>query len=164
MNRVNNTTSFNLGETVMGNFNKVILMGNLTSDPEYKQFGKSQEGVNFAVAVNRKWTTQSNEEMKETSYVDCCAYGGQAKTISKFFKKGRPILLEGRLKQERWEKEGKKFSRMRVVVESFEFVDSGKKKEDEAIAEKPYSEDMGGSSEHEVCSGKAEESTEFDSI
>jgi single-strand DNA-binding protein len=116
----------------MRTFNKVILMGNLARDPEYKSFESGKQCVNFPVAVNRKWTGPEGQEGEETSFIACQAWGGQAKTISDYFSKGRPIFIEGHLKQDKWEKDGQKKSRIRVMVDNFQFIDS-KKTETEAI-------------------------------
>lgn len=118
----------------MSSYNKVILMGNLAQDPEYKEISSTNRITNFVVAVNRTWKGPEGEEGKEVSFVDCAAYGARAKAIADYFSKGRPIFIEGRLKQDKWkDKEtGKDRSRIRVVVEQFNFIDS-KKTEAEAI-------------------------------
>jgi single-strand DNA-binding protein len=104
------------------NFNKVILMGRLTADPELKD-GKSTKYVDFAIAVNRSY-----KETKEVHYFNLRCYGPKAETINTHFSKGRAILVEGRLDQSRWQdSDGKNRSMIRVVVEEFEFVDSPKK-------------------------------------
>ena len=104
------------------NFNKVVLMGRLTADPELKE-GKNAKYVDFSIAVNRSY-----KETKEVHFFNCRSYGTIAETIKKHFSKGRAILLEGRLDNSRWQDEsGKNCSMIRVVVESFEFVDSPKK-------------------------------------
>ena len=112
----------------MRNYNKVILMGNLSQDPEYKEISSTNRVTNFTIAVNRTWTGPEGQEGEEVSFIDCMAYGGLSKTIADHFSKGRPIFVEGRLKQEKWTDKdtGKKQSRVRVVVESFIFVDAKK--------------------------------------
>lgn len=114
----------------MSSFNKVILMGNLAQDPESKEHNGTKI-TNFVVAVNRQWKGPEGEEMKEVSFIDCSAFGGRAKAISDHFTKGRPIFIEGRLKQEKWvDKEtGKNQSRIRVIVDNFNFIDSKKSTE-----------------------------------
>ncbi len=118
----------------MSDLNRVYLMGNLAQEPELKDIGSSNKVVNFVVAINRKWKGPEGQEAEEVSYLDCIAYGKRAETIDKYFSKGRKIMLEGRLKQEKWEdKATKKMqSRIRVIVENFHFVDS-KKDATEAI-------------------------------
>jgi single-strand DNA-binding protein len=104
------------------NFNKVILMGHLTADPELKD-GKQAKYVDFSIAVNRAY-----KENKEVHFFNCRSYGPIAETIAKHFAKGRPILIEGRLDNSRWQDEqGKNRSMIRVIVEEFEFIDSPKK-------------------------------------
>ena len=103
------------------NFNKVILMGRLTADPELKD-GQSTKYVNFSIAVNRSY-----KETKEVHYFNCRCYGPKAETIAKHFSKGRAIHIEGRLDNSRWEDDKGKHSVVRIVVEEFEFVDSPKK-------------------------------------
>ena len=104
------------------NFNKVILMGRLTADPELKS-GKSTNYVDFSIAVNRSY-----KENKEVHYFNCRAYGSRSETINKHFSKGRAILIDGRLDNSRWTDEaGQKHSLIRVIVEEFQFVDAPKK-------------------------------------
>ncbi len=118
----------------MSDFNRTYLVGNFAADPELKDIGNSNKVVNFTVATNRSWKGSQGEEAKEVSFIDCVAYGNRAEAITKYFKKGRKILIEGRLKQEKWtDKETQKMqSRIRVVVESFHFMD--KKETTEASA------------------------------
>jgi single-strand DNA-binding protein len=108
----------------MGNLNRVFLMGNLTRDVELKHTNSNQAVANVGIAVNRRWKTPEGESREEVTFIDCEAWGKTAENMAKFFSKGRPIFIEGRLKLDQWEKEGQKFSKLRVVVEGFEFVDS----------------------------------------
>ena len=109
------------------NFNKVILMGRLTADPELKS-GKAAKYVDFSIAVNRVY-----KENKEVHYFNCRSYGPIAETISKHFSKGRAILVEGRLDNSRWEEaDGTKRSMIRIIAEEFEFVDSPKQQAGQA--------------------------------
>ncbi|MHA1470938.1 MAG: single-stranded DNA-binding protein [Candidatus Asgardarchaeia archaeon] len=112
-------------------YNKVILMGNFAQDPEYKEIQGGKKVANFVIAVNRTWTGPQGEAGSEVSFIDCEIWGGAAKTIADHFTKGRPIFLDGRLKQEKWtdKESGKNQSRIRVVVENFNFVDSKKANE-----------------------------------
>ncbi len=109
----------------MANFNKVILAGNLTRDPEMDYMPSSQTAkVKFGLAVNRRWRGQDGEQKEETCFVDCIAYGKQAETINQYKTKGDPVLIEGRLKFWQWEDEktGAKRSKLFVVVESCQFL------------------------------------------
>ena len=112
----------------MSDFNKVYLVGNLVKDPEMKEIGSSNKVTNFTIASNRNWTGPEGQKMEEVSFIDCVSYGKRAETINTYFSKGRKILIEGRIKQDKWtDKETKKMqSRIRVVVESFHFMDSKK--------------------------------------
>lgn len=109
----------------MPNYNKVLLMGNLTRDVELKYTPSNMAVANFGLAVNRKYKAADGEMKEETTFVDCEAWSGTAENISKWFSKGKPIFVEGRLKFEQWQdKEGNNRSRLRVVAENFQFVDS----------------------------------------
>lgn len=107
----------------MANFNQVILMGNLTRDPSSKHLSNTTI-CEFGVAINRKWKTAQGEDREEVCFVDCTAFGKQAEVIEKYFQKGKPIFLTGRLKYDTWESKdgGGKRSKLSVVVESFQFV------------------------------------------
>ncbi|MBA7530529.1 Single-stranded DNA-binding protein [subsurface metagenome] len=109
----------------MSNFNQVILMGNLTRDPELSYTPGKTAVVVFGLAVNRKWKKQDGTDGEEVLFVDCQMYGKQAEVVSKHFTKGKSIFVQGRLKFEQWESGGNKHSRIRVLVENFEFI--GKK-------------------------------------
>jgi single-strand DNA-binding protein len=105
--------------------NRVFLGGNLTRDPEVVDLPGGSKVTNFSVAVNRKYHDKQDVLQTETCYVDCRAYAKKGETIGKYFKKGRPIFIEGRLRFESWEEEnGKKRNKLRVVVDNFSFVDS----------------------------------------
>lgn len=109
----------------MANLNKVMLMGNLTRDVELRAAGSSQVG-NVSIAVNRKWTGQDGQAREEVTYVDCEAWGKTAEVMAKYLSKGRPVFIEGRLKLDQWDDKetGQKRSRMKVVIEGFQFIDS----------------------------------------
>ena len=110
----------------MASFNRVILMGNLTGDPELRNLPNSDTQVcDFALAVNRKWRDGNGNEQEEVLFIDCAAFGRTAQTIGENLTKGRPIHIEGRLKFEQWEQDdGQRRSKIRVVVEQFRFVDA----------------------------------------
>lgn len=110
----------------MGNFNKVFLMGNLTRDIEIRHTGSNTAVGNIGLAVNRTYRTQSGEQREETTFVDCEAWGRTAEVMAQYLKKGRPVFIEGRLKLDQWQdKDGQNRSKLRVVVENFQFIDSG---------------------------------------
>lgn len=110
----------------MASFNKVILAGNLTRDPELRHTPKGTAVAKLGLAVNRSWTTETGEKREEATFVDVDAFGKQAETIAKFLRKGRSILVEGRLRMETWDDKatGAKRSKLGVVMESFSFIDS----------------------------------------
>ena len=126
-------------EINMANFNKVIVAGNLVSDPEVKTIGDSSV-VRFRIAINRKFTTKSGEKKEESTYIDAEMWGPRADVISKYVKKGDPILMEGRLKQENWEtKDGEKRSKILVAIDDFEFMNGRKDSDEKASTDsKPY--------------------------
>ena len=108
----------------MASYNRVILMGNLTRDPELKTLPSQTMVCDFALAVNRRWKDSSGEAREEVLFIDCAAFGKTGQTIGESLTKGRPIHIEGRLKFEQWEQDdGQRRSKIRVVVEQFRFVD-----------------------------------------
>jgi single-strand DNA-binding protein len=110
----------------MPNLNKVMLMGNLTRDPEIKYTPKGTAIAHLGLAVNRNYTLENGEKREEVTFIDVEAYGRQAEVIGEYFKKGRPIFIEGRLKLDTWDDKatGQKKSKMRVVLETFQFLGS----------------------------------------
>jgi single-strand DNA-binding protein len=112
----------------MANFNKVILAGNLTRDPELRYTPKGTAIAKIGLAINRKWRSESGEMKDETTFVDVDCFGKTAETVGQYLKKGRPILVEGRLRYETWEdkQSGAKRSKLGVVMESFQFMDAGR--------------------------------------
>jgi len=110
----------------MANFNKVILAGNLTRDPELRYTPKGTAIAKLGLAINRTWRNEAGETKEEVTFVDVDAFGRTAETIGQYLKKGRPILLEGRLKLDTWEDKqtNQKKSRLGVVLETFQFIDS----------------------------------------
>lgn len=111
----------------MANFNKVILAGNLTRDPELRYTSKGTAIARITLAVNRNWKSETGEMREETTFVDIDAFARQAETIGQYLKKGRPLLVEGRLRYDTWEdkQSGQKRSKLGVVLEGFQFLDSG---------------------------------------
>jgi single-strand DNA-binding protein len=107
----------------MANYNKVLLMGNLTRDPQLSYLPSQTAVVDFGLAVNRRWTGQDGQQREETCFVDCRAFGRQAENINKYMTKGRQLFVEGRLTFNSWTaQDGTKRSRLRVTVERFQFV------------------------------------------
>ena len=112
----------------MPSLNKVLLMGNLTRDPELRVTPKGTPICQFALAINRKFKMESGESREEVIYVDVEAWGKQGETIAKYVTKGRPLFVEGRLRLDQWEDKNtkEKRSRMKVVLEAFEFLGDGR--------------------------------------
>jgi len=108
----------------MANFNKVYLIGNLTRDPELRVTPKGTAICQFGLAVNRSFKDESGSTRDETTFVDIEAWGRQGETISKYCQRGRPLFVEGRLKLDQWEDKasGQKRSRLKVVLEGFQFL------------------------------------------
>jgi len=108
----------------MSSFNKVILMGNLTRDPELRQTQSGTSVCRFSIAVNRSYNAQDGSARDETCFVEIDCFGKSAENIAKFFNKGKPILVEGRLRQDSWDDKqtGQKRTKLMVVLERFEFV------------------------------------------
>jgi single-strand DNA-binding protein len=112
----------------MANFNKVLLMGNLTRDPELRYTPKGTAITTITLAVNRTWSSESGEKKEEVTFVDVDVWGKQAETIGQYMAKGRPLFVEGRLKLDQWDDKetGQKRSRLKVVCENFQFIGAPK--------------------------------------
>ena len=112
----------------MANLNKVMLIGNLTRDPELRVTPKGTAICQFSLAVNRKFKDESGGEREEVTYIDIEAWSKQGETIAKYVTKGRPLFVEGRLKLDQWEDKTtkEKRSRMKVVLENFQFLGGGR--------------------------------------
>ncbi|HEY1110035.1 MAG TPA: single-stranded DNA-binding protein [Opitutaceae bacterium] len=108
----------------MPSLNKVLLMGNLTRDPELRVTPKGTPICQFSLAINRQFKMESGESREEVIYVDVEAWGKQGETIAKYVTKGRPLYVEGRLRLDQWEDKNtkEKRSRMKVVLEQFQFL------------------------------------------
>jgi len=107
----------------MAAFNKVLLMGNLTRDPQLSYTPNQTAVVDFGLATNRRWTGQDGTQREETCFVDCRAFGRQAENINKYLTKGRLVFVEGRLTFDSWTaQDGTKRSRHRVTVVNFQFL------------------------------------------
>ena len=110
----------------MASFNKVILAGNLTRDPELRYTPKGTAIAKIGIAVNRSWKNEAGETKEEVTFVDVEAWGRQGEVIGQYLKKGRPVLIEGRLRLDTWEDKNthQKMSKLKVVLESFSFLDA----------------------------------------
>jgi single-strand DNA-binding protein len=108
----------------MPGFNRVMLIGNLTRDPQIKRLSSNTTVADFGLAMNRRYRTQSGEEKEDVCFIDCAAFGKQADVIGQYCRKGKQLFVEGRLKYDTWDDKsgcGKR-SKLSVVVENFQFL------------------------------------------
>ena len=128
-------------------FNKVILLGNLTADPELRTTPNGQNVTSFSLAINRTWNSANGERQEETSFINCTAWGKTGETIAKYVSRGRQLLVSGRLQQRTWQDKdtGKNRSAVDVVVEEFSFVSDGNRSGEGDSSSAP----RGGSSSNE---------------
>lgn len=112
----------------MASFNRIILVGNLTRDPAVKYLSNQTPVTEFGLAVNHKYRTKTGEEREEVLFIDCTCFGKGGEVINQYCKKGRPLLVEGRLKFDTWEDKqgGGKRSKHSVMVENFQFMGGGR--------------------------------------
>jgi len=110
----------------MASFNKVVLVGNLTRDPELRYTPKGTAIAKIGLAVNRVWTNDAGEKKEEVTFVDVDVFGRTAENVGQYMRKGRPILIEGRLKLDQWDDKqtGQKKSKLGVVAETVQFLGS----------------------------------------
>jgi len=110
----------------MASYNKVMLLGNLTRDPEVKYTPKGSAVADIGLAVNRTYTTDGGGKREETTFVDVTMWGRQAEIAGEYLKKGRPLFVEGRLQLDTWDDKqtGQKRSKLRVVCENFQMLGS----------------------------------------
>ncbi len=120
-------------------FNKVILMGNLTKDPELRYSAQGTPIGTFRLAVNSR-VKQGGEYKDETLFIDVVVFGKQAELAGQYLSKGRPVLVEGRLRERSWETDGQKRSKMEVLAQSVRFLGGGGSKQEEGAAHAPADE------------------------
>ena len=110
----------------MASFNKVILMGNLTRDPELRYTPKGTAVTKIGLAVNRVWKTETGETKEEVTFVDIDIFGRTAENVSQYMRKGSPLLVEGRLRLDTWDDKqtNQKRSKLTVVGETVQFLNS----------------------------------------
>jgi single-strand DNA-binding protein len=108
----------------MANLNKVLLLGNVTRDPEVRYTPKGSAVCDLGVAVNRAYTTDSGEKREEVTFVDVTLWGRTAEVASEYLKKGRPVFIEGRLQMDTWDDKqtGQKRTRLRVVADNMQLL------------------------------------------
>ena len=118
----------------MASFNRVVLVGNITRIPELRHIPSGLAVTEIGLAVNDRRKTQSGEWVEETSFIDVTFWGRQAEVLCEYKTKGDPILVEGRLKQDTWEKEGQKFSKLKVIAEKMVMLPTGSGKGGSRVA------------------------------
>ena len=145
----------------MANVNKVILIGNLTRDPEVRHTPKGTAVGDIALAINRAYTAENGEKREDTTYVDVTLWGRTAEIAQQYLRKGRPVYIEGRLQMDTWEDKstGQKRSKLKVVAEALQLLggrsdgDSGgggsTRRQDDGYGEdRPMSRSEASSSSH----------------
>ena len=132
----------------MSGVNKVMLIGNLTRDPEVRQTAKGNSVAELGLAVNRYYTTDAGEKQEEVTFVEVVLWNRQADTAGQFLQKGRSVYIEGRLQLDTWkDKEtGENRHKLKVVGERFQFADSLPRPEDEEGSERDSSSSGDGQS------------------
>lgn len=112
----------------MANLNKVMLIGNLTRDPELRYTPKGTPVTDIGLAINRVWTNEQGNRQEETVFVDVTLWGRQAELANQYLSKGRCAYIEGRLQMDTWDDKdtGKKRSKLKVVAEAIQFMPDGK--------------------------------------
>ncbi len=109
----------------MASLNKVLLIGNLTRDPEVRMLPSGRPVCKFGIAINRNFKDAEGNRREDTTFVDVEAFGPRGEALARFFGKGKPIFVEGRLKLDQWESQsGEKRSRLLVELDNWEFVGS----------------------------------------
>lgn len=110
----------------MANLNKVFLIGNLTHNPDLRQTTGGSAVCTLRMAVNRRYTTQRGENRDETLFIDVTVWGKQAEACSQYLSKGRPLFVEGRLRQDTWTtNDGQNRSKIKVTAERVQFLGAG---------------------------------------
>lgn len=135
----------------MASFNKVILMGNLTRDPEVRYTPSGTAVTDIGLAVNRYWfDKQANERREETTFIDVTLWGRQAEVAGEYLSKGRPVLIEGRLHLDSWDDKetGQKRSKLKVVGESMQLLGSRGDSGGGGPRPAPGGQNSGGASEN----------------
>lgn len=112
----------------MANLNKVMLIGNLTRDPELRHTPKGTAVAEIGLAVNRQWKDEQGQKQEETTFVDVTLWGRQAELAQQYLAKGNPVYIEGRLNLDTWDDKatGQKRSKLKVIGENLQFLSAGK--------------------------------------
>ncbi len=112
----------------MANLNKVMLIGNLTRDPELRYTPKGTAVADIAIAINRIWNNDQGQRQEETTFVDVTLWGRQAELAQQYLSKGRGVYIEGRLQMDTWDDKttGQKRSKLKVIAENLQFLPDGR--------------------------------------
>lgn len=138
--------------------NQVILMGNLTRDPELRTTPSGQSVCSFSLAVNRAWQGQDGQQQEAVDYFDITAWGKLGELVNQYMSKGRKCLVQGRLSQRSWEQEGQKRSKVEVVANDVTFLDGG------GGAGGSYDGGSGGTSAPRKAAGKKKDDVTIEDI
>lgn len=122
----------------MPNYNKVIMAGHLTRDPALKYLPNNTACCEFGLAITEKWTGKDGKKSEKVCFVDCVCFGKVGELINQYINKGDPLLVEGKLEYQQWEKDGQKRSKHVVNVGSMTFLGDGKGGKQQAPEEKPH--------------------------
>lgn len=127
-------------------FNQVILMGNLTRDPELRQTPNGQNVCSFSLALNRSYKAADGSWTEATDYIDVVAWGPLGERVSQYLTKGRPCLVNGRLQSRSWEQDGQKRSKVEVVAQDVTFLGGGQGGDSSARGGGEFDQSTGGGS------------------
>ena len=128
----------------MSSYNKVFLMGNLTRDPQLTYLPSQTPVAEFGMAVNDRRKQQDGSYADKVNFIDLTMFGKRAEVLQKYAKKGDPLFIEGNLDYQSWEKDGQKRSKLKVIVQNFEFLSSGQKKNEPSSNGSTVKEDESG--------------------
>ena len=121
-------------------YNRVVFMGNLTRDPEQREMPSGIKVATFGIAVNERWTGKDGERREDVMFLDVDAFGHQSEVVMQYFNKGKPILVEGKLKYRTWEgDDGSRNSKHSMVLDRFSFV--GNRGDDNEQSAGPVTDD-----------------------
>lgn len=142
----------------MANLNKVMLIGNLTRDPEVRYTPKGTAVTDLGLAINRTWNNDQGQKQEETTFVDVTFWGRQAELLQQYLTKGRGVYIEGRLQMDTWDDKdtGKKRSKLKIHGESFQFLPDGRSgnpgggSPSRPEPSSPRSHPQGGSADHSM--------------
>jgi single-strand DNA-binding protein len=125
----------------MSSYNKVFLMGNLTRDPQLTYLPSQTPVAEFGMAVNDRRKQQDGSYADKVNFIDLTMFGKRAEVLNQYVKKGDPLFIEGKLDYQSWEKDGQKRSKLKVIVQNFEFLSGGQKKNETSSDESTVKDD-----------------------